>query len=120
MCADVTVAARKASALSWCDANGYRTKRLDEIDDIASEFDVIFNTVPALVIYKHTLMKLKKDCLIIDLASAPGGIDFNAAEELNLNVIWALSLPGKVAPSTAGGIIKNTVLNMIEEETECP
>ena len=56
-----------------------------------------------------------KDILIIDLASRPGGVDFDEAKRLGRRVIWALSLPGKVAPYTAGAIIKNTLINMIEE-----
>ena len=42
-------------------------------------------------------------------------MDFEAAKELGLNVIWALSLPGKVAPITAGKIITDTILNIIGE-----
>ena len=45
----------------------------------------------------------------------PTGVDFAAAQQSGLNVIWALSLPGKVAPRTAGNIIKDTILNMIHE-----
>ena len=37
------------------------------------------------------LAKVKKDALIIDLASKPGGIDFDAAKSYGLKVIWALS-----------------------------
>ena len=43
------------------------------------------------------------------------GVDLEAAKELGVKVIWALSLPGKVAPVTAGEMIKNTVLNIINE-----
>ena len=53
---------------------------------------------------------------MIDLASKPGGIDFSAAAMLNLKVIWALSLPGKVAPVTSGEIIKTAIFNIINEE----
>ena len=52
---------------------------------------------------------------MIDLASKPGGVDFEAAKRLGVRVIWALSLPGKVAPITAGEIIKDTVLNILKE-----
>ena len=59
--------------------------------------------------------------MIIDLASRPGGVDFEAAGELGLKTIWALSLPGKVAPITAGGIIRDTVLHMVAElDGGCP
>ena len=53
--------------------------------------------------------------LIIDLASAPGGVDFEAAHKFRLDAVRALSLPGKCAPKTAGEIIKTTVFNIIEE-----
>lgn len=43
------------------------------------------------------------------------GVDLTAAREFNLRVIWALSLPGKTAPVTAGEIIKNTVINILKE-----
>ena len=78
----------------------------------------MFNTIPAPVLTRPLLEQLQPECLIIDLASRPGGVDFEAAGELGLKTIWALSLPGKVAPITAGGIIRDTVLNMISELAE--
>jgi len=78
--------------------------------------DAIVNTVPALVITKDILEKARNDCFLLDLASAPGGIDFKAAEAIGLKVRWALSLPGKVAPMTAGDIIRRTIYNILEEE----
>lgn len=44
-----------------------------------------------------------------------GGVDFDAAKEIGVKVIWALSLPGKVAPVTSGMIIKDTITNIINE-----
>ena len=38
------------------------------------------------------------------------------ARECGINVIWALSLPGKVAPVTAGRIIKESILNIMQSE----
>ena len=37
------------------------------------------------------------------------------ATELGKKVIWLLSLPGKVAPKTAGEIIKDTIINILNE-----
>jgi dipicolinate synthase subunit A len=45
----------------------------------------------------------------------PEGVDFKAAMELGITVIWALSLPGKVAPLTSGKIIRDTIYNILEE-----
>ena len=66
---------------------------LCEFPSCVGEFDVIFNTVPSLLFTRDVLKRIKKDTLIIDLASRPGGVDFSAAKELGLRVIWALSLP---------------------------
>jgi len=46
------------------------------------------------------------------------GVDCEAAKALGLSVIHALSLPGKVAPETAGEIICDTVCNIFEERDE--
>ena len=43
------------------------------------------------------------------------GVDFDAAKDAGVRVIWALSLPGKIAPITAGKIIKDTILNILNE-----
>ena len=43
------------------------------------------------------------------------GVDLEAAGELGVKVIWALSLPGKVAPLTAAGAIKTAIYNILSE-----
>ncbi len=112
--ANVTVAARRFSDLAWADTQGCTPVELTHFTD-AGCFDVIFNTIPSLIFNRGVLSTLDKNTLLIDLASRPGGVDFNAAAELQIKTIWALSLPGRVAPKTAGQIIKNTILNMIKE-----
>lgn len=112
--AKVTVAARKYSDLAWADTQGCATVELQHLSE-AGDFDVVFNTAPALIFDYDHLKDIDKNTLLIDLASKPGGIDFNAAAELQIKTIWALSLPGRVAPKSAGQIIKNTILNMVKE-----
>ena len=114
--ANVTVSARKLNDLTWIRLNGYNPINTEDIS-ISGRYDLIFNTVPAMIFDEETLKKTAKNALVIDLASAPGGVDFKAAEKLGINTIQALSLPGKVAPVTAGEIIKNTIYNIIEEES---
>lgn len=112
--AKVTVAARRCSDRAWAQAQGC------EVIDLAvltkGHYEVIFNTVPYKLFTREVLEELEKSTLLIDLASRPGGVDFAAAAELRLKTIWALSLPGRVAPKSAGIIIKQTVMNMIKEE----
>jgi dipicolinate synthase subunit A len=64
----------------------------------------------------HTLAKCAQNSIIIDLASYPGGVDFEADSRLKIKSIHALSLPGKIAPKTAGAIIKSTIYDIINEE----
>lgn len=80
-----------------------------------TDVDFIFNTVPALVITQAYLKKLTPETLIIDLAAIPGGTDFAAAKDLGVKVIHALSLPGKVAPKTAGQILIKCIPQLLIE-----
>jgi dipicolinate synthase subunit A len=112
----VTVSARKLSDMAWIEALGYKAANTLSLDGILSGFDIIFNTVPARVLGSERLKHVSPSCLCIELASAPGGMDFTAASRLGLKSIWALSLPGRVAPITAGSIIRNTIYNILREE----
>ena len=114
--ADVTVTARKYSDLSWAEIYGCKAVHTSAVsDDMLSGFSLIFNTVPAVIFDEKRLRQINSSALIIDLASKPGGVDFNAAGNLGVKVVWALSLPGKVAPVTSGEIIACTVLNILKE-----
>ena len=66
-------------------------------------------------VLSRILEKLPRGALVIDLASLPGGTDFAAAEELGLHAEHALALPGRCAPQTAGALIAQTVLAILEE-----
>lgn len=113
--AQVSVAARRYEALAWIEADGYQALPIAQLAREIHKFDVIFNTAPSLVIDRPMLKRTAKDALLIDLASKPGGIDFASAKEENVKVIWALSLPGKVAPLTSGAILKDTIINILTE-----
>lgn len=113
--ARVTVAARRCSDRAWAESLGCKAIELTALGG-KEQYDIIFNTVPHRVFTQEILETLDSGTLLIDLASRPGGVDFNAAAQLRLKTVWALSLPGRVAPKTAGEIIKQTVMNMIKEE----
>ncbi len=113
--AEVTFAARKKGDLAYAYAMGYKTASIYSLNDKIGSFDVVFNTVPNLIFDYDLLSKMKKSVIIIDLASRPGGVDFDEARRRDIKVIWALSLPGKVAPDTAGDIICSTIINIIDE-----
>lgn len=113
MGARVSCSARKAYDLTairaiGCQALGY--------DELARPFDIIFNTVPARVLDASILESQKAGTMIIELASAPGGIDLETAGSLGLRVLAAPSLPGKMSPKASGELIKETVYNMMNED----
>lgn len=115
MGAQTYVEARKYADLAMIEGHGYEPLPLCELKNHIHEFDIIFNTVPSLILDDELLENVRTDSLIIDLASKPGGVDFEAAKAYGLRVIWALSLPGKIAPVTSGAIIKDTIMNIIKE-----
>ena len=113
--AQVTVSARRERDFAWIHTLGMRAVCTGNLADCA-DFSLVFNTVPAVVLTSRFLAKLPRGAKIIDLASAPGGADLEAASRLGIPVIQALSLPGKTAPVEAGRIIRDTVYHMLEEE----
>lgn len=112
--AKVTVASRKAADIARIIEMGYTPLPLADLYSQV-DFDVIFNTVPALVLTKQYLKKLSRSVLIIDIAASPGGVDYNTANDLGIKAILALSLPGKVAPITAGQILSDCIPRLLIE-----
>jgi dipicolinate synthase subunit A len=73
--AEVYRTCRKFSDAAWIKTYGYTSVSFDQAKNIAKKFDLIINTVPQKVLRVDFLKKVKKGCLIIDLASKPGGAD---------------------------------------------
>lgn len=113
--ARVTVSARKYEDLAWIEAYGYWSEHTEQLDGWLGGYQLVINTVPARVLDGARLRDLDEGTLVIDLASKPGGVDFEAAAEQGVKVIWALSLPGKVAPVSSGKIIRDTIYHMLQE-----
>lgn len=111
----VTCAARKDEDLAWIEAYGHKSLNINNLSENLRPFDIIINTVPHIVLTEQKLEYVRKDALLIDLASNPGGIDKKAIKDRNLKFVWALSLPGKVAPTTSAEFIKNTIYNILRE-----
>lgn len=117
MGAQVTVAARKYSDFAWIGIFGAKAVHLDSLAEAAAQSDLVFNTVPSLLFDRKVLAALPREAVVIDLASKPGGVDFAAAGEMGVKTIWALSLPGKVAPISSGEAIMDTILNILDERS---
>ena len=111
----VTVAARSAEQRANARCAGHHAEPLSALETLLPAYDTVINTIPAPILTRAMLQKLPPEALVLDLASRPGGTDFAAAAELGIRAEHALALPGKCAPRTAGTLIAQTVLAMIEE-----
>jgi Lactate dehydrogenase and related dehydrogenases len=113
--AKVQVGIRKPEDHAWAKIAGATPVYFSDLAQVLQGVDVLFNTVPGMVLGSAQLHCLRRSCLLIDLASRPGGMDFDAAQAQGLRAIHALSLPGKVAPATAGENILDTIWNILKE-----
>lgn len=93
---------------------GLKMISYESLSKYLSEMDIVYNTVPAMLIDSDSITLLDKDSVIIDLASYPGGTDFVAAEKKGIKAIHAIGLPGKVAPLTAGKILAEIIPGLIK------
>ena len=102
---NVTIFARNELQRNEAIKNGCNAEPLTELPCLINNFDFIINTVPSQMFDDLTFKNMNKDSKIMELASAPYGLDFNKAREYGVDVIKAFGLPGKYTPKTAGEII---------------
>ena len=114
----MTVSARGYGELAWAAAYGYETIPLTELNWELGAFALVVNTIPAPVLDKKRLAWADPDVFLLDLASAPGGIDRAAAKERGLRLTQAPGLPGRTAPVTAAAAIRDSVYHILREEEE--
>lgn len=105
----VTAAARSGEQRAWAESEGIEALPLDALSGALDRFDVIIGTIPAPVLTEPLLALVRKDALLLELASAPGGIDAAAAHERGLRYIRAPGLPAKYAPERAAVILRDAV-----------
>ncbi len=111
----VAVAARSEEALAFTEAAGLRPVPLSALETTLPGCDFIFNTIPALILDDSRLALLKAGAVVIDLASAPGGVDYEAAAKRKCSASLCLGLPGKVAPRASADILVNEILMLLEK-----
>lgn len=110
--ANIFIAARKEADRAYIKVNNFTPLNYNELISYANKFDIIFNTVPSLVINKEIINHLNNQCLILDLASMPGGTDFSEAQKNGIKAIHTLGLPGKYSPKSSGEILSGIILKL--------
>lgn len=112
----VTVFARKPSQREDANIKGCKVFPISELSSLAHRFDIIINTVPSEIITEETVKNINKNCKIIELASAPYGMNFELMRKNGIDVIKAFGLPGKYTPKTAGEIIGKKIEEYLQKE----
>lgn len=101
----VSVSARNSYQLAAAYEDGYNTFSLTDLSLNICKYNFIFNTIPAPVLTRNILRKTNSEATIIDIASYPGGTDFEACKHYGIEARLCLSLPGKYAPKSSSQII---------------
>lgn len=113
LCGSITIAARSNLALASASTSSFNVLSLTELEDHISEYQFIFNTIPAMILNKNLLEACQSDVVIIDIASNPGGVDFQAADTLGLNAQLCLGIPGKYAPKASADFLIEYLLKSL-------
>ena len=117
--ADVTVTGRREETRTLAIRSGMHYLPVNELinaNDLSS-YSYIFNTIPDCVLTKGILERLSFDCTIVDIASAPGGLDYDYAKKHQLNATLYLGIPGKIAPKASAQILYDIIVNQIKERS---
>ncbi len=112
----VCVCARKHHDRVKALSLGYDACDFCDLSKAVCDCDFLYNTVPARVIGAQVLEKISADALIMDLASAPGGVDFQEAKAQKKSYLWALALPSSYAPISAGESLGEAIFQVLEQQ----
>ena len=112
--ANVFCEARSKKDLALIKALGYNVVELENLDKFLSDMDIIYSTIPSIVLDEKRLKLLKKDAVVIDIASNPGSVDYDKANELGIKAYLELGIPSKVAPASAAEYLKEAIDNIIK------
>lgn len=111
---EVTVAARSERDRITALCASCKAVSLYDMEGVVSDIDYVVNTIPAPVIGEKIIERLPRSCVMVEIASAPYGIDFDCAAEYGIKVIKAPSLPGRISPVSAGEAIGKTILSIVK------
>lgn len=107
--AKVSVWEKEEERLTCAEKNGCKRNVTDDF----SSYDLMVNTVPALIFDAKVLKTVREDALILDIATKPGGVDFSYCEKNNKNAKHCPGLPARYAPKTSAEILAEVVRKYI-------
>lgn len=111
----VTVASRRYLTVAQAESNGLNACLIKDIMKHVTDSDIIINTVPSQILKKDFIDLINDRAIVIDISSSPYGFDYEYAKIAGKKIMLLPSIPGKYFPETAGEIIADTIMNIIEE-----
>lgn len=116
--AHVTVCSADSKELARADSLGMNTLPLPRLRHEIQHFEYLFNTIPAVILREDCLQAAAAEALIIDIASGSGGVDYEAANRLDLPAVHCPGLPGKYAGQSSAERLAEFVMQKISERKE--
>ncbi|MGE6631483.1 dipicolinic acid synthetase subunit A [Bacillus sp. NPDC077027] len=116
--AKVKVGAEDTAHLARIFEMGLQPFSVEQLKDEVREIDIVINTIPSMVLNSSVIVHMTPKTLILDIASRPGGTDFDFAQKHGVKALLAPGLPGIVAPKTAGQIIAKVLSGLLSELAE--
>ena len=107
--ARIYVEARSKKDIALIKSMGYNEVELERLEDYLPIANIVINTIPSMILDKNKVNLLDSNSYVLDLASSPGGVDFEALKAREINTCWYLGVPSKDSPLTAAKYIKETI-----------
>lgn len=112
----ITVCARSSRARAEAELFAHHAVDMAEMQKTLSEYDFIFNTIPSRILLEPQLQRLGSNTVILDIASSPGGVDYQASEKLGIPAFLCPGLPGKYAPKSSAEAMAETVIKKLLQD----
>ena len=107
--ARVVVVARRLDVRKQAQKDGFQSIGFEDMEKELVDVVTVVNTVPAMVLTEDCIRRMPRGSLIIDIASKPGGTDFEAAKRYGVKAKLALGLPGIYTTSSSALLFKNAI-----------
>lgn len=115
--AKVKVGVRREEHFARATEHCFEPFYIEDLSSHVSDIDLLFNTIPTMIVTAQIIANIPNRAVIIDLASSPGGTDFRFADKRGIKALLAPGLPGIVAPKTAGRIMADCLSQLILADT---
>ena len=112
---EVGILEKSREACACAKADGMQIIDAGTLERELEQMDIIFNTVPQVILTAERLAYVQKGAWILDIASGAGGVDYTAARRTGVQAVQLPGLPGKYAPCSSAEIIVDTVLWKLRE-----